>query len=112
MKEGKNDALIPPHFANVWERYLERVKNYSLPENARFRQIHNGHCTFMQPDERGFVTPEAIRATCVVGTPDEIVAQLRQMEKDGLKELNLLPAADHQKEVWTDFAEKIFPAFR
>ena len=38
--------------------------------------------------------------------------QLRQMEKDGLKELNLLPAADHQKEVWTDFAEKIFPAFR
>jgi len=112
LKEGRNDALIPPHFANVWERYLERVKNYSLPENARFRQIHNGHCTFMQPDERGFVTPEAIRATCMVGTPDEIVAQLRQMEKDGLKELNLLPAADHQKEVWKDFAEKIFPAFR
>jgi alkanesulfonate monooxygenase SsuD/methylene tetrahydromethanopterin reductase-like flavin-dependent oxidoreductase (luciferase family) len=48
----------------------------------------------------------------VVGTPDEIVAQLRQMEKDGLKELNLLPAADRQKEVWKDFAEKIFPAFR
>jgi alkanesulfonate monooxygenase SsuD/methylene tetrahydromethanopterin reductase-like flavin-dependent oxidoreductase (luciferase family) len=48
----------------------------------------------------------------MVGTPDEIVAQLRQMEKDGLKELNLLPAADHQKEVWKDFAEKIFPAFR
>jgi alkanesulfonate monooxygenase SsuD/methylene tetrahydromethanopterin reductase-like flavin-dependent oxidoreductase (luciferase family) len=66
----------------------------------------------MQPDERGFVTPEAIRATCVVGTPDEIVAQLRQMEKDGLKEPNLLPAADHQKEVWKGFAEKIFPAFR
>ena len=61
MKEGRNDALIPPHFANVWERYLERVKNYSLPENARFRQIHNGHCTFMQPDERNFVTPDDTR---------------------------------------------------
>jgi hypothetical protein len=74
VERGQNVALIPPHFANVWERYLERVKNYSLPDNARFRQIHNGRCTFMQPDERGFVTPEAIRATCVVGTPDEIVA--------------------------------------
>jgi len=112
LKEGRKDALIPPHFANVWERYLERVKNYSLPEKARFRQIHNGHCTFMQSDERVFVTPEAIRATCVVGTPDEIVAQLRQMGRDGLKELNLLPAADHQKQVWKDFAGKIFPAFR
>ena len=48
----------------------------------------------------------------MVGTPDEIVTQLRQMEKDGLKELNLLPAADHQKEVWEDFAQEVFPAFR
>jgi alkanesulfonate monooxygenase SsuD/methylene tetrahydromethanopterin reductase-like flavin-dependent oxidoreductase (luciferase family) len=66
----------------------------------------------MQPEERGFVTPDAIRATCVIGTPDEIISQLRQMEEGGLKELNLLPAADHQKEVWKDFAEKVFPAFQ
>jgi alkanesulfonate monooxygenase SsuD/methylene tetrahydromethanopterin reductase-like flavin-dependent oxidoreductase (luciferase family) len=100
------------HFANLWQRYLDRVKEYSLPEKARFRQIHNGHCTFMQTEERDFATPEAIRATCVVGTPDDIISQLRQMEKDGLKELNLLPAADFQKDVWRDFAEKGFPAFR
>ncbi|HTY53834.1 MAG TPA: LLM class flavin-dependent oxidoreductase, partial [Candidatus Binataceae bacterium] len=94
LKECKDESLIPPHFANVWERYLDRVKTYSLPETARFRQIHNGHCTFMQPEERGFVTPEAIKATCIVGTPEEIISQLRDMEKGGIKELNLLPAAD------------------
>jgi len=35
--------------------YLRRVSAYSLPERARFRQIHEGHGTFMQPEERRFV---------------------------------------------------------
>jgi alkanesulfonate monooxygenase SsuD/methylene tetrahydromethanopterin reductase-like flavin-dependent oxidoreductase (luciferase family) len=112
QQQDQNDQLIPAHFAKVWDEYNDRVKHYSLPEKARFRQIHNGHCTFMQPEERRFVTPEAIKATCVVGTPEEIVAELRGMEKSGLKELNLLPAADEARRVYRDFADSIFPAFR
>lgn len=111
-KAGEKEELIPDHFANHWEAYLDRVKNYSLPENARFRQIHNGHCTFLQPEERGFVTPEAIRASCIVGTPDEVVAQLQEMERNGLKEVNLLPDADHTRQVYRDFSELVMPAFR
>ena len=111
-KAGKIDELIPPHFANVWEQYLERVNNFSLPENARFRQIHDGHCTYLQPDERQFVTPEAIKASCIVGTPEEIIEQVQQMEKNGLKELNLLPDADQAYKVYRDFAELVMPAFR
>ncbi len=109
---GEKDQLIPPQFANLWGDYVKRVKSYSLPENARFRQIHDGHCTFLQPEERRFITPEAIRGTCVVGTPDEIVAQLRTMEKAGVREVTLLPPAEYQRKVYRDFAELIFPAFR
>jgi len=109
---GEKDELIPLHFANQWDAYLKRVKSFSLPENARFRQIHNGHCTFLQPEERHFVTPEAIKASCIVGTPEEIVTQLRAMEKSGLKEINLLPAADYARRVYRDFAELVMPAFR
>jgi alkanesulfonate monooxygenase SsuD/methylene tetrahydromethanopterin reductase-like flavin-dependent oxidoreductase (luciferase family) len=112
QQQDQNDQLIPAHFAKVWDEYNDRVRHYSLPEKARFRQIHNGHCTFMQPEERRFVTPEAIKATCVVGTPEEIIAELRGMEKNGLKELNLLPAADEARRVYRDFADSIFPAFR
>jgi Luciferase-like monooxygenase len=72
-KLGEKDELIPSYFADVWDDYLKRVKSFSLPEEARFRQIHDGHCTYMQPEERRFVTPEAIRASCVIGTPEEIV---------------------------------------
>ena len=104
--------MIPPYFANVWDDYLKRVASYSLPESKRFRQIHEGHCTFLQPEERKFVTPEAIRGTCIVGTPDEIVAQLRTMEKAGIGEITLLQPADYQRKVYRDFAEQIFPYFR
>jgi alkanesulfonate monooxygenase SsuD/methylene tetrahydromethanopterin reductase-like flavin-dependent oxidoreductase (luciferase family) len=58
------------------------------------------------------VTPDAIRASCIVGTPGEVVAQLREMERNGLNEINLLPAADWQRSVWRDFAELVMPSFR
>ena len=111
-KAGKPEDMIPDHFSSVWEQYVERVDNFSLPEKARFRQIHDGHCTYMQPDERHFVTPEAIKESCIVGTPSEIIEQLTEMEKSGLKEINLLPDADQATKVYRDFAELIMPAFR
>ena len=109
---GQSDDAIPSFFLNVWDDYLRRVRGYSLPERARFRQIHDGHGTFMQPDERRFVTPEAIRGTCLVGEPDELVAQIRAMEAAGIKETVIEPPADFQREVYRDFAEQVMPAFR
>ncbi len=109
---GRKDELVPPFFVNVWEDYLKRVASYSLPEKARFRQIHDGHCTFLQEAERGFVPPEAIRAVCLVGEPREIADELRGMEKAGFQEVALLPPADYQRKVYRDFAEMVMPAFR
>ena len=83
-----------------------------LPPDARFRQIHEGHCTFLQPAERKFVTPEAIRATSLVGTPEEIVDQLDQHERAGIRGVCLLPPADFQRKVFRDFAELVIPLMR
>jgi alkanesulfonate monooxygenase SsuD/methylene tetrahydromethanopterin reductase-like flavin-dependent oxidoreductase (luciferase family) len=109
---GQSDDAIPSFFRNVWDDYLRRVRGYSLPERAHFRQIHDGHGTFMQPEERRFVTPEAIRGACLVGEPDELVAQIRAMEAAGIKETVIEPPADFQREVYRDFAEQVMPAFR
>jgi len=112
VQMGKKDALIPPAFANVWDQYLDRVNDMSLPPDARFRQIHDGHCTFMQPGERKFVTPEAIKGTCLVGTPEEIADQLRVMERGGVGGIALLPPAEYQRKVFRDFAETVMPLTR
>ena len=109
---GQSDDAIPSFFRNVWDDYLRRVHGYSLPERARFRQIYDGHGTFMQPEERRFVTAEAIRGTCLVGEPEDLVAQIRAMEAAGIKETVIEPPADFQREVYRDFAEQVMLAFR
>ncbi|MGH7987944.1 MAG: LLM class flavin-dependent oxidoreductase [Candidatus Binataceae bacterium] len=108
----RDDDAIPPFFRNVWDDYLARVGRMSLPENARFRQIHEGHGTFLQPEERQYVTPEAIRGTCLAGEPDELITRIRAMEQAGFRELLILPPADTQREVLREFAEQVMPAFR
>ncbi len=109
---GQKDEVIPPFLRNVWEDYLKRAMSFSLPPEARFRQIHDGHSTFLQPEERRFITPETIRGCCLAGEPDEIIAHIRAMERVGFKGLNLLPSADYQRKVYRDFAEHVIPAFR
>ena len=111
-KAGRDDSIIPPHFLNCWDQYLERVSNFSLPEEKRFRQIHDGHATYMIPEEKVFVTPEAIEAVCMVGSAEDIIDQIREVEKNGIKEINIMPAADYCRPAFKDFAEKVMPAFR
>ncbi len=109
---GEKDEVIPLHVRNIWDAYLKRVKSFSLPENARFRQIHDGHCTFVQPEERKFITPELLDGAWLIGTPEEIIEKIRAMEKAGMREVTLLPNADRARKVLRDFAEMIIPAFR
>ena len=111
-QQGEDDALIPPYFADIWEQYCARVANFSLPPEARFRQIHDGHCTFLQAEERRFVTPAAIADSCIVGTPEEIAARLRALAAAGVDEAAFLPPADYQRKVYRDLAEMVFPLMR
>jgi 5,10-methylenetetrahydromethanopterin reductase len=109
---GMNDALIPDHFKPIWPDYLARVASMSLPENARFRQIHDGHLVYLQPEERKYVTPEAIRAGVLVGEPDEIIEHVKRLEAGGVKEIALWPPMDCERKVLKDFAQHVMPAFR
>lgn len=111
-ESGEKDELIPPHFANIWSDYVKRVNSFSLPEKARFRQLHDGHLVFIQPEERRFVTPEAIAASCLVGRPEEIVERLRAIEKGGMREVTIWPPMDPERKVFRDVAELVMPAFR
>ena len=109
---GCNDDVIPPHFKGIWPDYLAHVNNMSLPEDARFRQVHDGHLVYLRPEERRFVTPEAVRTSCLTGTADEIVEHVRRLEAGGIKEVALWPPMDHEREALKEFAEQVIPAFR
>jgi alkanesulfonate monooxygenase SsuD/methylene tetrahydromethanopterin reductase-like flavin-dependent oxidoreductase (luciferase family) len=99
----------PAHVRGIWDEYSRLVEQ--TPESHRHLRIHAGHCTYLLPEEAKFVTPELIKSTCLVGTPDEIVEQIRQLEASGLHQIMILPSLETQYGVIEQFARQVIARF-
>ncbi len=95
----------PALFADDWEEYCSLVE--AVPEAVRHSRIHIGHCTWLEPEERKFVTPARIQASSLVGSGAEIIEQLEQMERVGLTQVMLLPSLEHQYEALEDVSREV-----
>ncbi len=102
---------MPPAFHSIWEEYCDHVDKMETPEEKRYQEIHDGHCTYLQPNERRFMTPETIHEACLVGEPDEIIEQLRAAEAAGLKQVVSLPPMAAARDVFKDFAEQVIARY-
>ncbi len=110
-QQTKNEAMIPESFHGIWEEYCAYVEKMETPREKRYLQIHNGHCTFLMPEERRFMTPQVIQGTCLVGEPEDIINQIRRAEKDGLREVNILPPMACARKVLKDFADQVMKRY-
>ena len=105
-----SDDFIQSEVRDVWDQYLIHVN--AQPDDRRHMTIHDGHCTYLQPAERKFVTPELIRASGgLVGSPEAIIAMLREQEAAGLKEVTLLPPMACARQNFRDFAENVIERY-
>jgi alkanesulfonate monooxygenase SsuD/methylene tetrahydromethanopterin reductase-like flavin-dependent oxidoreductase (luciferase family) len=95
----------PRHVRSIWKEYSAMVE--ATPPSHRHLRIHAGHCTYLLPEEAQFVTPELIKATCLAGTVEEIIEQVRQFERAGLHQIMLLPSLATQYQVIEDFARLV-----
>ncbi|MGE0821850.1 MAG: LLM class flavin-dependent oxidoreductase [Candidatus Binatia bacterium] len=105
--QTKSEDAVPPFLKNIWDEYCAYVNHMDTPPEKRYQQIHNGHCTFLMPEERRFMTPEAIQGSVLVGEPDYLIEYVQRAEKAGLKELTLLPPMASARSVFKDFAEQV-----
>jgi alkanesulfonate monooxygenase SsuD/methylene tetrahydromethanopterin reductase-like flavin-dependent oxidoreductase (luciferase family) len=97
---------------DLWEEYLAFTEKMETPPGKRYQQVHLGHCAFLPPEERRFITEDLIRSTGgLVGTPDEIIAMLREREAMGLNEISLLPAMATARQNLKDFADKVIARY-
>jgi 5,10-methylenetetrahydromethanopterin reductase len=97
----------PRHLHGIWDEYSALVEQ--TPEAIRHMRIHDGHCTFLRPDEAKFMTEDLIRTTCIVGTADEVVAKIKELDEAGLNEIMVLPTPEHQVSWAKRFAAEILP---
>ena len=79
-------GIQPPDFLRrIWKPYCALVEQ-TPPEHRHFR-THEFHYTDLHPGEAELVDEQLIRDTCLVGTADELVEQIRGLERDGLQEM-------------------------
>ncbi len=111
QKDG-DTSTVAGRCRGLWEEYLAFTEKMETPPARRYQQVHLGHCAFLPPEERRFITEDLIRATGgLVGTPDEIIAMLREREAIGLNEITLLPAMAHARRNLEDFAAQVIARY-
>jgi len=101
-------GAAPPAYAQpFWDEYVAQVE--AVPVERRHLHVHRGHCCWVEPDEERFVTREAIEATCMVGTAEELAARLRALGEAGLTQVMILPPLACKEKVLRDVAEQVMP---
>jgi alkanesulfonate monooxygenase SsuD/methylene tetrahydromethanopterin reductase-like flavin-dependent oxidoreductase (luciferase family) len=111
QKDG-DTSTVAMRCRNLWDEYLAFTEKMETPPDRRYQQVHLGHCAFLPPEERRFITEDLIRATGgLVGTPDDIIGMLREREAMGLGEITLLPAMAQARRNLGDFAEKVIARY-
>ncbi len=97
----------PHHLQDIWDEYSALLEQ--TPEHIRHLRIHDGHCTFLRPDEAKFLTEDLIRTACIVGTAGEVVEKLKDLSDAGLDEIMVLPNPDMQVSWAQRFAKDVLP---
>jgi alkanesulfonate monooxygenase SsuD/methylene tetrahydromethanopterin reductase-like flavin-dependent oxidoreductase (luciferase family) len=96
----------PPAYAlPVWKDYLAWLEE--APPAVRHQRLHGSHYSFVDPEEARFITADLIRATCLAGTPEEVVERVQDLGAQGLSQIMLYPPLNRQYRVIEDFADQV-----
>ena len=95
----------PPFLHRIWKPYCALVEQ-TPPEHRHFR-THEYHYTRMHPGEAELIDEQLIRDTCLVGTADELIERVRQLEADGLQELIFATGNAAKWRLAEDFAREV-----
>jgi alkanesulfonate monooxygenase SsuD/methylene tetrahydromethanopterin reductase-like flavin-dependent oxidoreductase (luciferase family) len=101
-------AAIRPVFSE-YQAYIDQQKQ-RLGERY-YLKLHDGHGLYLQPEEVRFVTPEAVRATTMTATPEELRERLHALEAAGVKQVAFIPATEAFTEFVQDFSKQIIEKF-
>ena len=94
-----------PGWQVFWNAYMAWLNQ--APPELRHQRLHDSHYSFVDPEEARFISPDLIKATCLTGTPEELVEQLQRLAQQGLKRVMLYPPLNRPYRVIEDFATQV-----
>jgi alkanesulfonate monooxygenase SsuD/methylene tetrahydromethanopterin reductase-like flavin-dependent oxidoreductase (luciferase family) len=97
----------PNHLAGIWDDYTGLLAG--IPEERLHQRIHAGHNCWVLPEEECFLTPEVLSASCMIGTPEQLIERLHGLAGDGLNQVMILPNFDTRFQVLERVARDILP---
>ena len=103
VKETGNPP--PEYILPFWDEYIDFHKKRDA-ERAHMK-LHQSHYSYLDPEEARFITPDIIKAFTIAGQPDEIVEQLKNLEKQGLDAVNFIAPLEQQYRLIEDFAYNV-----
>lgn len=95
----------PPHLRPIWNDYLDF--HMKRPPELRQRMMHETHEVSVNPEERRFVTPEMLKTFLIIGRPAEVVDQIRDLERRGVRQVKCNFPPDRAEEMMKDFARDV-----
>jgi 5,10-methylenetetrahydromethanopterin reductase len=99
-------GIDPPDFLRrIWKPYCALVEQ-TPPEHRHFR-THEFHYTELHPGEADLIDEQLIRDTCLVGTADELIEQIRALEAEGLQELIFATGNPAKWRLAEDFSREV-----
>lgn len=96
--QWRNFGNPPPNFLHdLWEDYCSLLNKFS--KERLHQRIHAGHNCWVLPEEEKFLTPSVLQSTCLIGTQDDLIEKLGELENSGLDQLMILPGLKPKYEV-------------
>jgi alkanesulfonate monooxygenase SsuD/methylene tetrahydromethanopterin reductase-like flavin-dependent oxidoreductase (luciferase family) len=95
----------PEYLQPIWQDYL--AFHMQRPAAERQKIMHQSHNAYVAPDERQFVTPEVIKRFCIVGEPAQVLEQVRELERKGVRQLMCNFPLERGYQMVRDYAKNI-----
>ena len=104
-KIGETGEDPPPIVAPIWKEYVAHME--TIPKERRHLHQHASHYNYLRKDEMRFLTEDLVRANAIIGTADEVIERLRELESQGMKHLFFMPTLAAQYRVAEDFSQLV-----
>ncbi|MBC8097977.1 MAG: LLM class flavin-dependent oxidoreductase, partial [Armatimonadetes bacterium] len=96
-KYGMDDPTIPQSFT----AYIQGRKGYDYKDHAS-----------KDADHLGFISDEVVDSFAIIGTPEQHVAKLKQLEAVGVTQFNIYLMCGDEERILADYAEHVLPHFQ